>query len=376
MSITFTDKRLYVKGVCEAYGKNTTTGKIEYYSDKFQTGNIQTSVTMGEIRAGLGNGVAAIIPSDSAMTVEFTSADLSMWAKAAQVGGTLQYNAPTMVSQNITATGSTLTVDVTKGTPVAELGYTDAHCYVQEIGAASPIATYGTAYSINTTTGAVTGFSAVNGKQYKVWYFVQQANAQMATISSMFDPKVIHFTARMAVYANDSGSATTDGTRVGSLYCIIPNLKLGGNANLTGEQTTNDTTSLSGQAIAFDEDVISANSGECSASGGIYAYYVFVPCAVDTGIQGLMYIGGVVAVKKGATTPAQFRLVMEDGSSIIPDNAFMTYNMTTAVQGVSVDGATGVITATASATGNGELTGTYTNGDLTFTCPVNVTVVA
>ena len=73
--ITFTDKRLYVKGTCSAILSDKNTGDIVYFSDKFQTGNMTTSVTTGEIRAGLGNGIATIIPSDSALNVEFAAAD-------------------------------------------------------------------------------------------------------------------------------------------------------------------------------------------------------------------------------------------------------------------------------------------------------------
>lgn len=50
--ITFTDKRLYVKGTCSAILSDKNTGDIVYFSDKFQTGNMTTSVTTGEIRAG------------------------------------------------------------------------------------------------------------------------------------------------------------------------------------------------------------------------------------------------------------------------------------------------------------------------------------
>ena len=58
-----------------------------------------------------------------------------------------------------------------------------------------------------------------------------------------------------------------------------------------------------------------------------------------------------------------------------PDPAFMSYELTTAPTGVQVD-KSGVLTATASATGDGELTGTYTDGSTTFTLAVNVTVTA
>ena len=51
--IRFTDSRLYAKGIGEAICTYKTTGKILYFSNKFQTGNVTPSVTIGEIRAGL-----------------------------------------------------------------------------------------------------------------------------------------------------------------------------------------------------------------------------------------------------------------------------------------------------------------------------------
>ena len=123
--ISFSDKRLYVKGTCQAIASDVSTGQVLFFSNKFQTGNITTSVTMGEIRAGLGNAIAAIIPSDSALNVEFTAADLSLWAKAAQVGANLTYNAPVPTCQVVTASSGTLTIDISGGTPVAQIGYSD-----------------------------------------------------------------------------------------------------------------------------------------------------------------------------------------------------------------------------------------------------------
>ena len=167
--ITFTDKRLYVKGTCSAILSDKNTGDIVYFSDKFQTGNMTTSVTTGEIRAGLGNGIATIIPSDSALNVEFAAADFNLFAKMAQVGGTLNYNAPAMTCQIVEASSGTLTIDVTGGDPVAQLGFSAVFCYVQEVGASSPISIYGKSYLIS-SAGEVTGFTATSGKKYKVWY--------------------------------------------------------------------------------------------------------------------------------------------------------------------------------------------------------------
>ena len=64
--IQFTDPKLYLKGTCLGIGADPKTGQILFYDNKFQTANFQTSLTMGEIRAGLGNAIATMLGSDSA----------------------------------------------------------------------------------------------------------------------------------------------------------------------------------------------------------------------------------------------------------------------------------------------------------------------
>lgn len=372
--INFTDPRLYLKGTCQAIASDVKTGDVLYYSNKFTTGNITTSVTMGEIRAGLGNAIAAIIPSDSALNVEFTAADLSLWAKSAQVGATLGYNAPAPVCQTITADGTSLSIDVSEGKPVAQLGFSKVFCQVQEVGAGSGIAVGGVAYDLNPETGAITGFTATSGKQYKVWYFINKASAQIASISTLFDPKVVHFTAQMAVYANESGANQNEGTRVGWLYAIVPRLKLGGNAGVVGDQSTNDTTSMSGQAVAFDTDTINAECSDCDASN--LAYYVYVPDSGADSISGILAaMGGVISVKKSSTAQVQPRFIMDNGQLVTTtDYGKFNYNLASPPQGTTVS-ATGLITAGAT-TGDCDLTVSYNNGGETLTSQCKVSVIA
>lgn len=370
--ISFTDPRLYVKGTCQAIASDPNTGEILYFSNKFQTGNIQTSVTMGEVRAGLGNAIATILPSDSALNVEFTAADFSLWAKAAQVGGTLNYNAPAMACSVIEASTQTLSVDVTGGTPVAQLGYSEPFCYVQEVGAASPIATNGTPYAIDPVSGNITGFTATSGTKYKVWYFINQASAQVASISTLFDPRVVHFTAQLAVFSNEAATDQASGTRVGWLYLIVPRLKLGGNAGVVGDQSNNDTTSMSGQAVAYDSSVVSETCTDCDASN--LAYYVYVPDAASQDIAGLAIVGGVITLKASSTIQVPVKYVMANGELVTPNYNDLNYDLTTPISGASVSEA-GVITA-GSETGDGEITVTYTEGGADLSCVANVSVTA
>ena len=264
--VNFTDRKLYVKGTCVAQFADPSTGEILYSSNKFQSTGISTESDLGEIRAGLSNGVAAIIPSNSALTVNFTAADFNLYAKAMQVGATVQYGAPAPTCEVLTAAGTTLTLEMPNGAPVAQVGYSKIFGYVQTVGQESKAAVDGVPYEIDPTSGAIQGFQATSGTQYKVWYFVRKASAQMATISSLFDPKVVHFTAQMAVYANDGGGANNTGSRVGWLYVIIPRLKFDGTGGgLDGDQTTASVQSFTGQALSMDELVVSGTCSDCDA---------------------------------------------------------------------------------------------------------------
>lgn len=369
--INFTDRKLYVKGTCQANLSDPCTGQMLYSSNKFQTGNITSSVSMGEIRAGMGNAIATILPSDSQLSVEFTAADFSLFAKAAQVGATLSYGAPAPECQVVKANSTSLSIDVSNGIPTAQAGFSEPFCYVQETGVAGNIASTGTPYPIS-EAGVISNFVSVENKTYKVFYWVNKPAAQMASISTLFNPSVLHFTAQLPVFSNEACNNSNEGSRVGWLYVIVPRLKFGANAGVVGDQTTADTTSLSGQAIAYDEDVVTDTCSDCNSSE--LAYYIYVPDDGASAIQGLAVVGGMVSVPQSGSAQIPVRFVMENGQLVAPDsyeNGF-EYDYSGAPTGTSVSNA-GVITAGTTA-GDFEVTVSYDNDGETITTPVNVTI--
>ena len=372
--IQFTDKRLYLKGTCASYLLDPNTGAVRYYTNKGQTANLETSVTMGEIRAGLGNPISAIIPSDSAVNVNFAAADFSLFAKAANAGAAINYSAVVPVCDVVTAEGTSLSIDVTKGAPAAFYGSSRILCYIQTVGEKSPISTDGTAYEVNTTTGVISDFTATSGQQYKVWYYTNKASAQVAAISTLIDPMVFTYIQQMAVYANSSGSAQDAGTRVGWVYAVVPYLKLGGNASLNGDQSNPDTTSLTGQAVSYDDDVVSATCSNCGASN--LAYYIYAPDDGSENVTGIAVVGGVFSVAKstqGNQIPG--RLVMANSQLVVPNPAgLIKYTATGAPSGTTVS-ADGKVTAGAT-TGDFDVTMEYpADGTAEYTNTVSVSIV-
>lgn len=372
--ITFTDKSLFLKGVGNVILTDPDTGDILYQSKSFNAGSVSTSVNMNEIRAGLGNPVVATLPSDASLTVEFTAVDFSLFEKAAQVGAALTYGAPVPVAQVVKATGTSLTIDVSDGAPAAQLGFNEPVCYIQPVGAASPILRDGTAYPIS-EAGVISGFTATVDQEYKVWYFIQKATAHKATIGSLMDPKIVHFSASFAVYANVGGSANS-GTRVGWLYVTIPKLKMQANANISGDQTNADTTVISGMALSEDEQVVSSVTDLCGDVSNPLAYYVYSPCNDAEIVQGIAVVGGLVSLPISTSKQIPVYLVMPDNTLVKPTSysTGFTYTGSGLPSGTNVSTA-GLITAGSTA-GSGEVLISYTDGENTFECPVNAEVTS
>lgn len=372
--ITFTDKSLFLKGVGNVILTDPDTGDILYQSKSFNAGSVSTSVNMNEIRAGLGNPVVATLPSDASLTVEFTAVDFSLFEKAAQVGAALTYGAPVPVAQTIKATGTSLTIDVTDGVPAPQLGFSEAVCYIQPVGAASPIIRDGTAYPIS-EAGVISGFTATVDQEYKVWYFVQKATAHKATIGSLMDPKIVHFSASFAVYANVGGSANS-GTRVGWLYVTVPKLKMQANANISGDQTNADTTVITGMALSEDDQVVSATTDLCGDVSNPLAYYVYSPCSDAEIVQGIAVVGGLVSLPISSVKQIPVYLVMPDNTLVKPTSysTGFTYTGSGLPTGTSVS--TAGVVSSGSATGDGECLIEWTDGENEFSCPVNISVVS
>lgn len=368
----FTNKYLYVKFTKEVMLSNPATGEIVYHTTKPTDSAVNTSVNMGEIRAGVSNPIVAIIPSDTNVTVDITAADFNLAMRAYQSGGNHGYGAPTLVCQDVVASSTTLTIPDTLGTPVAGQGYTSVFAWVQTVGSGSTLISDGTPYAVDASRN-LTGFAATANTTYKVWYFVNKATTEYATLTSQFDPAVLNCRIVQPVYANETGSASNTDTQVGELITVVPYLKLGGNAGVTGSSSNNSTTSVSGTAIAYEDAVIKAGCASCSEAAADLAYYLFVPCDDAGMIEGMVYIGGSVTMAKSSTYQLHPYLVV-NGSLVKPDPAFMTYTVSTTITGLSVTNA-GVVTS-GTAAGDGEITASYDDGTTELTCPINVTVTA
>lgn len=351
------------------------TGEVLYYSNKLTEANGSTSVSMGEIRAGVGNPIVAVIPSDTNASVEITDINLSLAMRAYQTGGLHGYSAPTLVCADIVASGTSISIDATaNGTPVAGQGFDAPFAYVQTVGEGATVSGTGTPYAIDAANGyAITGFTAASGKTYKVWYWVNKATTEYTTLLANFDPAVVNLRLVYPVYSNVKADGT--GTRIGSLVVVYPLLKFSGNAGINGNNSSNATTSISGTAISYEEATIGSGCGACTDSAAQLVHYLYVPC--DDGndlIEGLFILNGGDVIGPNTTYKPNFML-MVNGNPVVPDPALMSYAATNTPSGTSVNTTTGVIT-TGSTAGGFTVTATYNaSGDVSYTCPAAFTVV-
>ena len=372
--LTFTDPRKYVFGIGTGIMTDIATGDIKYWSDKMQEANITISGSDNILNAGIGNGPAIIIPTDANVSVAVTAGDYNEYAKSAAVGGTITYGAPTMTCQTVTASGTSISITIGENTPVAGPGMDSVVCYVQPVGAASPIANGGVAYPLNPSTGAISNFTATNGTTYLVSYYISQANASMTTISSNIKGDVVRFVFQRPIYTNYDPQSN-QGTLWGNLYEIVPRLQLmPDGATNSGSQTSYTTTGITGRGLAYDADTISASCDDCALNGAPLMYRVIVPCDSTAGIEGVVgLLGGSVSLVVGNNYQLQPAVVVNNTLSYGVAASDFTY--TSSATGVATVGQhTGTVAAVSA--GSTQITISITIGTVTYSDYIDVTVTA
>lgn len=373
-NMRFTDERLYVLGIGTGYMTDLKTGDFLYWSDKMQEANVSVSASDNELRAGLGNGPAIIVPTDPNITVTVTAAEYSEYVKAASVGASITPGAPVMTCQEVTAEGAVLSVDLSKWTPVRGLGMDKIICYVQEIGAESPVYSGGTAYELDAATGVVDGFIAESGKRYAVTCFVTQANATLTTVTSNIKGRVVRFVFSQPVYSGCDPAANS-GDFWGWLHTVVPRLQLmpsGGGTD--GSQTAFTVTGITGRAVAQDAVVITEECGDCGFTGLPMMYRILEPCGGAGSADGVMgVLGGAVLLNLGESAQLHPAVII-NGNLVrsYPATAFTYESEDSSI--ATVDSQSGIVSGIGK--GTTRIAIFYSEGEDTFTDIIGATVIA
>lgn len=364
----FGDPNLIAKGLVEMTVRDPATGNIVAYDSIPSEGAINYTFNLQAVEGGFLNKLVDLIPDTTRLSGSYTSQAFSLGLRQLQTGGSMGYNGITPVCETVTATGAALTVTQTPVKDYAQPA-TDAGCWctLREHNVAKYM---GANYYIDPTTKQVTGFNAISGKQYDVFYFTQSASTQYLGLPTSANPAVLALTLKYGIFAKVNGE-TSNSPLAGYLYVNVPRVKFGGDAGISGNQTSNSTTALTWQALAPDDNTMACAA--CGNDDSNYAYYVYVPCSGTTSsVEALAIIGEGVTVAKNATAQIPVKYLMPDGSTVQPVYSDLTYvSKTPATATVDTNGLVKGVAA-----GTTEITVTLTRstgGNLVAYCNVTVT---
>lgn len=369
MAFVFGDPRLFVMGA-ELTMYDPATGNVVAYDNVGSDAAINYTFDFTEVVGGMQNQLVGLIPHTTRLTGSYTSQAFSLAQRALLSGGTLSYNAVAPVCETIVASGAALTVSQTPALAQSQSASdTLAWCYVRPTGAT----TYeGVNYGVDISTKQVQNFTATAGTSYDVFYFTQRASAQQLALPAGANPSIVSVHQKWAVYSEQNGERS-QGTLQGYLYVVVPRAMLEGDAGIDGNQTTNSTTSYSWRALSGAESNM-PQCADCDSSTANIAYYVYVPCgtALDA-VEGIVILGGDPTITVGTDEQLKVRLVMKDGSTILPDFSALTYSSATTGKVTISD--TGVLHPVAA--GSSVVTVTLPRtGSTALTAKTTVTVVA
>lgn len=316
MAFRLDNPSIYVKGTADISVYDISTGDLVGYSNKLDTSNLTSSANNGEIRAGLGAPVVINLPDSATFTGEITAQDFSLEARQFQTGGTLAYNGIVPYKEEITATGTTLTVT---GTPVATYGevagVATVSCFVGDDGVN---------YGVDPTTKQVQGFVATSGQTYCVKYYINAASAKELTIPTVFSPSINRVVIRMAAYTANGNNAMNS-SFAGWLYINIPRAQfVDGDAGINGSQTENATTSWQFSALSYTN--ASSACRECTQDESALAYMVYMPCGdVAASVSALAVVGGEISVAVSESKQIPVYYVMPDNTLVVPNYSDLSF---------------------------------------------------
>lgn len=360
ITATLNGRPLYAKGTMDVKMFDPATNNLVYYSNKMSTSQLQSTINLGAINAGIGNPVVIQIPDTPSLTMNLTAADFSLEARALSAGSDVVYNGVVPVDEAIQADGTSLTVSQL---PVAPLGGCDIIGYVNNEG---------TAYTIDPATKQIQNFTAVSGQTYCVHYYTTNPSAKQFSVETLMNPAVVRGFITIPVYSTEGNAANANnGSRVGSLYITIPRGQLSGDVSTDGSQTTPATTIMNLTALSYDDACEAGIQCGTSASPKLAYMVLELYGNPDQNVTALAIVGGnEITVTAGTPYTIPLKYEMDNGEIVTPDLSNFTYTPELGEAFFTVSPA-GVITGTSNGTADLVITSKY-NTELTTTASVTV----
>jgi len=301
------DKRqplYYGKGALEMEIFSPSTHDLVYWSNKLQSGNLETTMNAGEIFGGIGNALAIAIPDGQQFNLTITAADLSLDAASLNVGQPIKYGGLIRLREPSAPVSGVITL---LGNAVPHLGNNTGTSFAW---------VHGKAYPVDPNTRELVGFVADNDDPICVEYWIQSETAQQLDINTSFSPMIGIAYLYQPLYTTET-SDLDQGSRAGTDIICIPRFQLNGDISRAIDQATASTTVLSGRALSYDEGI--AAGSVCETSIGKLGYIVRELYGKDlyAMVTGLAVVGSL-SLAEGANMQIPLKLVMQNGSLTQP----------------------------------------------------------
>lgn len=359
------NENLYAQGIYNFDFYDLTTDELLFQSRTITEGNIATSVTLNEIRGGIGNAVQIQIPSDASLTVTMTAANFSLEGLALNTGSTIMPNGTYQVSETLTLAEGTednvgKAVGKVTSTPVAPVGSITGEV-VGYVNCNEKV-------TIDPETKEFVYEAGKAGDKVCIYYYTQTSSAEIFRIGSNFSPKIGRAVLRTPLYST-TGQSGTGNILAGELQIVIPKAQLNGDLNLDLSQTANATTVLNMTALADYE----VQEGECPSDDGTLGYIIQVlnQGSIWDRIDEIVVLGGGISLEANETETIVVKGYSRENPNMLENVPYEDLTFTSGSDAVATVDTAGLVTAVAS--GDTEVTIKQEEKGLTATVDVEVT---
>lgn len=320
-------------GTLECFDQDTNALIVQ--SNSLTTSGLDLSLTMDEVRGGMGNALQGFVPHTTGfgLTAEDSLFDLNYMAL--NCGGAITAGADVMTVTTITTTVNNQITAPT--TPKAMSNSTDIVGWYKLANATD------NAWTVATFVGSVATVSNLpSGSTICLKYFHADASAREFTISGAFFPAVVRAVLTFKLLKTGSSGGGSQSV-IGELQFEVPNFQFAGNQSYSVSSSGTATTPLSGMAL------YTANTGCSTTVAGYYAKVKEIIYNKGTfdNVFALGVADGDIDIAVAGTSTIKVYAFYNDGTIPSPvSNSLLTFTSQTPAK-ATVGANTGICTGVA-----------------------------
>lgn len=301
-------------GTAEAFRMVDKKPVIAFVSKTLTDSGINISTTKDDVRAGTGAPVQFSFFHDANVEITLTDVLFKPEYVEAQLGVKFEADPKAYSSLNtaddssaVVAAGSITIEDEILPLPLG-CGASARYAWYTESGSEDWRVGEVTVVTGTKTTYQIAGADIQSGKDYCVRYLGVNEGARVATITSDMIPEELFLVITAPIFAGDACAASS-GKQAGQIVFEVPRFRLSGAQDFAMAMSSNQTMSLSGTALAFEDG--------CAINGS----KLLRIREVITDRK--LYDGAVAVYSDGAETPSYW-FVYKNGT-VAPINADSGY---------------------------------------------------